>query len=217
MIIIFYLFIILEMFINKNKIEVWILFLYSLSTISFVIPILDKIHSSYVVIIPFIILIYIINTKLKKISNIPLYILYVLLVILVITNINSYNKSLKNNAGIYKYIPTNENQQRVIKDVNDYVTNISKDSDVYVLDISAALFNLNINKYNKYFDMFMNGNFGIKGEKEMYDIIDSDNKIFLINDNSTHWQLPTTMTNYIKENYNKCGSIDYLTVYCNRK
>jgi len=213
---IIYLTIILEMYINKIKSELWILFIYSLASISFVIPILDKIHTAYSIIIPFIFLIYIIDNKLKdiNINSMYTYILYPIFIIMIITNINSYSLSTKNSNGIYKYIPTNNNQQRVIKNVNHYVDNMSKDYDVYILDISAALFNLNIGKYNKYFDMFMNGNFGINGEKEIYSIIDSDNKIFMINDVSNHWQKPIKITNYVKEKYIICGKIEFLTVYC---
>lgn len=217
-IVLIYIFIIIEMLINKKKIELWILFLYSLASISFVIPILDKIHASFTIVIPFIFLSYIINDKLKKINinNSYIFIFFPIFIVLIITNVNSYITSTKNSTGIYKHIPTNENQQKVIKDVNNYVIDMSKEYTVYILDISATLFNLNINKYNKYFDMFMNGNFGIKGEKEIYKIIDSENQLLIINDISTHWQAPTKIINYVRKNYDVCDSIDYLTVYCKK-
>ena len=217
-IIIIYLLITIEMFVNKKQKELWILFIYSLTSLTFIIPILDKIHTAYAIIIPFIIIICIVDDKLKdikiNINNLYTCVFVPLFIVLIIININSYLIVTKNNTGIYKHIPTNDNQQKVIKNVNNYVVNMSKEYDVYILDISATLFNLNINKYNKYFDMFMNGNFGINGEKEIYSIIDSDNKIFMINDISNHWQSPSNIINYVKEKYHICGAIDYLTIYC---
>ena len=64
--------------------------------------------------------------------------------------------------------------------------------------------------------MFMNGNFGLKGEKEIYNIIDSDNKIFLIDDTHRHWQEPTKIINYIKDKYQICSSVEHFTVYCKK-
>ncbi len=217
-IIIIYLLITTEMYINKKEKKIWILFIYSLTSLTFIIPILDKVHTAYAIIIPFIIIICIVDEKLKEIKlnikNIYAYLFIPIFIVLIIINASSYTKVTKNNSGIYKYIPTNDNQQKIIKNVNNYVTNMSSDYDVYILDISATLFNLNINKYNKYFDMFMNGNFGINGEKEIYSIIDSDSKIFMINDISNHWQSPSNIINYVKEKYHICGAIDYLLVYC---
>ena len=215
---IIYLFIIPEMYLNKSKITSWILFLYSLASISFVIPILDKVHAAYAIIIPLIFLTFIINNKIKKlkINDLYAYLLFPILIILISTNISKYTTAIKTNDGIYKYIPTNSREQEIIKEINDYEISKSKDYDIYILDISASLFHLNINTYHKYFDMFMNGNFGINGEKEIYDIIDSDNKIFMINNMSNHWQTPKNIVNYVKEKYQICGAIDYLTIYCQK-
>jgi len=215
-IIIIYLTISLETYINKRKLELWILFLYSLASLSFIIPILDKVHAAFSLIIPFILLIYVIDNKLKNIniSNLYTYIIFPIFIFIIVTNINSYISSTKISNGIYKYIPTSITQQNVINSMSNYIITTSKDYDVYILDISASLFDLNINKYNKYFDMFMNGNFGINGEKEIYSIIDSNNKVFLINDASNHWQSPSNIISYVKEKYHICGSINYLTVYC---
>ena len=217
-IIIVYIPIIIEMYIKKKKETYWILFIYSLTSLSFIIPILDKVHAAYTVIIPFIFIITIINSKLDE-TKISLdskytYLLVPVFVTFLIINIYTYYSTLKNTTGIYKYIPTTTSQQKVIEDVDNYIIDKSKDNEVYILDISAALFNLNIGKYHKYFDMFMNGNFGINGTKEIYSIIDSENKIFMINDFENHWQSPTDIVDYIKESYHICGAIDYLTVYC---
>ena len=216
-IIFIYLAISLEMYLNKKNHALWILFAYSLATISFVIPILDKIHAAFTVIIPLIFLIYIIDNKIKNIniSSMYSYILLIPLVVYIIINVNSYITVPKNNLSIYKYIPTSSSEKHTINSIDNYIISKSNDYNVYILDISASIFNLSINKYNKYFDMFMNGNFGINGEKEMLKIIDSNNNIFMIDDMSNHWQSPTKIINYVKEKYQICGTVEYLTVYCN--
>ena len=72
-----------------------------------------------------------------------------------------------------------------------------------------------MNKYNKYFDLFMNGNLGINGKKKMYKIINKKNQIILINRDLNNWQCPNEIINYVLEKYNICGSIEQFDIYCN--
>ena len=91
----------------------------------------------------------------------------------------------------------------------------SKEHNVYIADFTSPLYNLNINRYTKYFDLFMNGNFGVSGEKEIYNIIDEKNQIILIDRRESNWQCPKRIINYVKNNYNKCGMINQFDIYCN--
>ena len=216
--IIIYIPMIIKMYLSKKDIKLWILFIYSVVSISFIIPIVDKFHTAYAIIIPLIFPIIIIDNSLKKIkfeiNNKYIHLLVPFIIIICIININSYCKTIKYSDGIYKHLPTTIYQQKVIENVNNYVNSVSSTQNVYILDISATLFNLNINVYHKYFDMFMNGNFGVNGEKEIYEIIDNGNNVFMINNVNSNWQEPTKIINYIKDNYYICGAVDFLTAYC---
>ena len=215
--IIIYILMIIGMYLNKNKLELWIILLYCIASLSFIIPIFDNVHSSFCVALSFIFLTYIINNKINKINDSYTYILLPILLILLIYNIGSYITSPKIETGIYKYIKTRKEHQMIINNVDNFILSMPKDYDIYILDPSASVFHLPLGIYHKYFDLFMKGNLGIKGQKEILNIINEDNKIFLINEINENWQSPTKIVDYVKEKYSSCGNIDFLTVYCHKK
>ena len=74
-----------------------------------------------------------------------------------------------------------------------------------------------LDRYNKDFDMFLKGNLGSKGEQGQIDKIKNMNvhaKILIKNENyARNWQNPNEVTNYIKNNLNKIGQIEYFDIY----
>ena len=68
---------------------------------------------------------------------------------------NRYNK-LQN----FKYIKAESNE---IQKIDQFIIECEKnDKTVYILDATAAIFMIPIDKYNKDYDMFLKGNLGRK-------------------------------------------------------
>ena len=200
----------------KNK-ELNIIFWYSIASLFVIVPIVDFTHSVYALIVPIIFFTYILNINLSKNfhGNICLLITIIVVSIFTFSNIYSYSTALKIKSGVYKSIPSNIKHIKNIDNVSKYVLSESKNHNVYILDFSSSLYNININRYTKYFDLFMNGNFGIRGKEEIYDLINKENQIILINSHVRNWQRPDDIVNYVIENYGMCGSIEQFDIYCN--
>ena len=115
--------------------------------------------------------------------------------------------------GIYKDIMIDINLKNDILVVDDYI--LKNNKQVYILDFTSTLYDLNINRYYKYFDLFMNGNFGINGIDNMKKIIDNKEQVILIRNNSYNYQIPIDIVDYVKNNYKYCGNISLFDIYCN--
>lgn len=132
--------------------------------------------------------------------------------------ISKYIKNSKqyDNLEHYKYIQMSEEQLSMIQHVQSYII-LNEKNKVYILDSDAALFMIPLNKYNKDFDMFLIGNLGSKGEDgqiEKIKELEKNTKILIKNDSrSRNWQNPNKVTEYIKENLNKIGEIEYFDIY----
>ena len=91
----------------------------------------------------------------------------------------------------------------------------SKD-DVKILDASAALYMIPIDKYNKNYDLLLKGNLGKDGEEKIITEIESSKDVkYLILQDKYHknWQTPLQVINYVKENKNKTGTIGDFDIY----
>lgn len=207
-----YIFITIFLLLNRKDRFIWIIYLYSLASLSFIIPIADGVHLTFALFLPFTILLLVNTSIIKDISSRFIYLLLPVFIVLIVIKINEYNNSLKMNTDVYKNIPVTIEVKNMIEEVNNYV--ISNDKEVHILDHTSSIFNININRYDKYFDLFMNGNLGIKGEKEVYRIIDNEDNVFLISGENINWQLPLDIVNYVKEKYHYCGMIDRFSIYC---
>lgn len=85
---------------------------------------------------------------------------------------------------------------------------------VYILDATAAIFMIPIDRYNKDFDMLLKGNLGAKNELDKY-LENNENVIVLINSNEEYlnWQHPKELTDRIIESWEQIGSIIRFYVY----
>ena len=91
----------------------------------------------------------------------------------------------------------------------------SKD-DVKILDASAALYMIPIDKYNKNYDLLLKGNLGKDGEEKIIAEIESskDVKYSILQDKyHKNWQTPLQVINNVKENKNKTGTIGDFDIY----
>lgn len=133
--------------------------------------------------------------------------------IIFISQCSQYNK-LPN----FKYIPVSEGLEQRILQVGEYIKN--SEDEVYILDASAALYMVPLNRYNKNYDMFMKGNFGVKGSQGIIDSLKTreDATVLILNDERLmNWQTPKEVIRYIKDNYVKMGGIESFDAYKMKK
>lgn len=114
----------------------------------------------------------------------------------------------------FKYIPaSSEGIQKIgkyILEQND------KGKEVYILDATASLYMIPIDKYNKDYDMFLKGNIGAKGEEgQIEELENKTNTIVLIMNEKyrRNWQNPEKVREYIVTNWGKTGEILNFDIY----
>ena len=168
---------------NKNLINLLTILVYSLSIIIVMYPISDEIHFLIGGLIAIIGLIYvtfllckIIYDKIKINKKFKIYKLLTSLICVIVfgsilktmlSNIYDYMKIEKNvEISHYKNIEVSENLVERIKNMDNYILQKEQEGQkVYILDSDAAIYMIPINKYNKDYDMFLNGNIGKDGEQ----------------------------------------------------
>ena len=201
---------------------------YSLPIFAIAYPISDNIHFLIGAIPTFILLIYFINLIANKYIKVSgkyvlefIEIISLVWVILCTTYVEFKNSEtlgiLSKYKGInhFKNIYVSENLNDSIKEIDNYIN--SSDKKVYILDSSAAIYMIPIDKYNKNYDMFNKGNFGSGGEETQIDKIkNEDAKYLILNDNYTrNWQNPEEVRAYIKENLKYIETVGIYDVYEN--
>lgn len=213
---------------GKDK-QLYYIFIYGLAIFIIAFPISDKIHF-IIGATPFIIILFfelarfiekiVIKNreKFNKIFYRVIFIINIILAIVVtifgIRNYSNYVKSNHSELNNYKYIPINKDSEEAIKLVDNYI--ITNNKDIKILDSSAALYMIPINKYNKDYDMFNKGNFGENGENRLIEDIDkSKNRQYLLLKDKyrLNWQTPTNIIKYVKENKNRIGEISIFDIY----
>ena len=142
--------------------------------------------------------------------------IYVSLLAYVIINSGTYlvNKQSYSDLAHYQYIIVDEKLEENIEKVDTFILT-SKD-DVKILDASAALYMIPIDKYNKNYDLLLKGNLGKDGEEKIIAEIESSKDVkYLILQDKYHknWQTPLQVINYVKENKNKTGTIGDFDIY----
>ncbi len=167
---------------------------------------------TFSLILSFMLVSIIISNMIKNISSVFIYLCIPLFIFTIISKTDMYLKSIKMDSKIYKHIPVNIELKDRIEKVSKYIE--TSDKTIYILDFTAAIYNLNINRYNKYFDLFMNGNFGINGEKEIFNIIDNEEQVFMISNFTNNNQTPTDIINYVKGRYHFCGNYETFDLFC---
>ena len=157
--------------------ELTIIYWYAIAGLFVVVPILDIIHSTLALVILLVFMTYILDKKIGNLFDSYGLLLTIVIMIMIsgVNNVYSFFNSYRIQSGIYKNIPDTLQLSGNIENVSQFILRESKERDVYIADFTSPLYNLNINRYTKYFDLFMNGNFGVSGEKELYNIIDKKN------------------------------------------
>ena len=146
-------------------------------------------------------------------------IILISILIIEINNIYLFFKNINNDRDLtnFKHI---ESAKEQIDEVDNYILNKENEGyNVYILDFTAAMYMIPLNKYNKDYDMFMKGNFGVNGEERLISDLENkiDNTIVLIMQNKyeTNWQTPVNIVNYIKNNWKFADQVSMFDVYMN--
>lgn len=214
---------------EKDKKEYFLL-VYGLAIFVIAFPISDNIHFLIGSIPSIILILYevynilqILYTKILKNKKILLCIIVFInaFVILIATsycirNFANYIKERESFSTLqhYSYIPINKSLENQIKQIDNYIE--STNEDVIILDASAAVYMVPIDRYHKDYDMLNKGNLGKDGENRLIEeISQNENRQYLIlkDGYNKNWQTPLEIINYVQNNKNKIGEIGVFDIY----
>lgn len=216
----------------KKKVDknLFILIVYTLPIFILVYPIADEFHF-VIAVIPIIILfvyelVKIFRRFIKK-TFIEKYIMEFLEIITVLGTISlalffvvKYDETL-GNLSKYKLvnhfyqINISESVYKSITSVDKYISSSQKK--VYILDSTAAIYMIPLDRYNKDYDLFLLGNLGSGAEEKQIDNIKNEDAKYLIlkDEYNRNWQTPERVRSYIKDNMKYIESVDIFDVYEN--
>lgn len=206
------------------------LFVYSVGCFIVAFPISDIIHFLIGSMPAIISLIYIVYLKLKELikeekkiiiikNYIKAFSIIITIFILIVASILIMNYILNldkcSKVKHYKYIPSVLDEQ--IKKMDFYIRDKNlQGKKVYILDASACLYMIPMDKYNKNYDMFLKGNLGVKGENGQIENLEKEKNIIVLMLNEQYprnWQNPEKVREHIIQNWNKKGEIDIFDIY----
>ena len=211
-----------------------ILLIYSIGMFTGMFPIANSGHFIIYAFIGIITTLYIINNILKSIvkSNkdriaINSFVNFFLVTFIVFYVINTgikLNSLYKNNnicinkLNHYLGILINENTIKDIEILDNYIKHNEYElgKKTYILDSSAVVYMIPIDKYNKDYDMLNRGNLGKDGEQRIIQeiAIQENTQYLILNDKyKKNWQTPLDIINYVKTNKAKVGEIGIFDIY----
>lgn len=215
----------LSLYIIRKKKILLILLVYTIASMIVIYPIADNIHFLIGTFPGFIVLSYFIDKYIDKILSIQnikeflssfLKIATLLISVVCLTySINIYVKSNKNyELKHFNFTVMSKNYIKSIKDIGEYIN--SSQEKVYILDATASVYMIPIDRYNKDYDMFLKGNLGKDGEEgQIEKLKNEENAKFLIMNSKykRNWQNPEKVRNYIINNKEKTGEIGNFEIY----
>lgn len=217
--------------------KVLILFAYCLSTLIIVYPISDEIHFLIASTITLMVGMYFIKNVLEYVYNYvennlkekkklifkiaveaTEEVVILAIGIFTIGNlfINLHDVKIENYKKIqnFKYIPVSSSLRENIEIIDKYIS--KSDKKVYVLDASAAIYMIPLDRYNKNYDMFLAGNIGGQGADGMIEELKKQNNIELLilkSRNAMNWQTPMKVIDFVEQNYSQTGEIAQYNIY----
>lgn len=214
--------------IKKENKTCILLNIYSLAIFAMIFPISDNTHFLIGIVPTIILCIYSISLIIKKYIKFSgkyvlefieiLSMVWVIVFTLYVEYTNSETLgalSKYKSINHFKHIYVSEGINNWILEIDQYI--ISSDKNVYILDSSAALFMIPIDKYNKNYDMFNIGNLGSGGEESQINRIKNEDAKYLIlkDEYGRNWQNPENVRSYITDNLLKTGEIGIYDIYEN--
>ena len=210
---------------EKEK-NIYYLLVYGLGTFIITFPISNCIHFligslPWIIVLLYYmyVLLYKIYSKTNKKRKIFFFLLYFMIFIITFYTLNNYYKYIKSKGDFselkhFKYIIIDNKLENQIEKVSNYIKN--NDQKTLILDSSAAIYMIPIDRYNKDYDMFNKGNFGIDGENRLRNSIKSTRNIkyLILKDKfSKNWQTPSSIIDNVKENKENIGEIEVFDIY----
>lgn len=229
-IIVTYIVSICKKIVTKEQSILFILFAYSVASLIIIYPISDGIHfliGSMPSIILMLFIAWIVLNKLIKNKKVRYGIKYFFkafsfILIFVILAYESFAllKYIKNcnqykEIEHFKYIPGSyENIQKIDEFI---LEQNEQNKNIYILDATAAVYMIPINKYNKDYDLFLKGNLGAQGEDGQIEKLKNENEktvVLIMKENhKRNWQNPEKVREYIINNWTKIGEIENFDIY----
>lgn len=215
----------LSLSVIKKKKILLILSVYTIASMVVIYPIADNIHFLIGIFSGFIILAYfadicidkiLSNENIKEFLGSFLKIATVLIsIVCLIYGVNIYVKSNKNyELKHFKFTIMSENYIKSIKNIGEYINSSQKK--VYILDATASVYMIPIDRYNKDYDMFLKGNLGKDGEEGQIEKLKNEENAIILIMNSKYkrnWQNPEKVRSYIINNKEKTGDIGNFEIY----
>ena len=217
---------------KKEDGKLFLLTVYSLGMFSIVIPIADIRHFSIGIMPCYILLAYAVmailrNIKLNGKINFKHELEFISIVTLASILVCVFCLEFENNERLgeiskydyqkhFRYVYISPELNKEINLINEYAS--VKERTLYILDVSAAVYMIPVDRYNKNYDMFRIGSLGSGGEDAIIEKIKSEDSLYLIkNDESKiNWQNPSKIRAYIKENMELVDSKGSFDVYRNK-
>ncbi len=213
----FYLYVVYRIITRKNRKEV-IFLLYSLSSLIVIYPIFDMTHLVFGIIPTLVFLvIYLNNFKLRNINKKSNYLILVLSFCLLL--FSGYKVSIyldnykKNDYSIYENLVIDQGLLLQLNMISNYINSNDK---VIILNSDAVFYMIANDRYNKNYDLFMKGNFGYQGEKDIYHDLKITNYLILIDENNHNYQKDNQIIQYVKDNYEVKGYLNNYVIYQNK-
>ena len=213
---------------EKDKI-IYIFLVYGLAIFVVSFPISNKIHFLIGATPTIIVLLYLIYNLVSKvyrkviknqyIEELILNFLtaFIMLFSICLISINLYyylgGEIITSKLNNFINIPISQELEEEIKNVSQY---IEKEKKVKILDASAAIYMIPIDRYHKNYDMLLKGNLGKNGEQKIIQEISEkkDVKYLILKDEfSKNWQIPLKIIDYVKNNKTKIGEIGLFDIY----
>lgn len=214
---------------EKNK-EKYILLVYGLAIFVVAFPISNKIHfligaTPTIILILYNLynLLYRLYNKLNKSKKTIIaisYSIYAFIILFTVyysgKNLYQYinNRDRFSKLNSYNYISINKNLENQIINIGNYI--LTSKENVKILDATAAIYMIPIERYNKDYDLFLKGNLGGDGEEKIIKDIENsiDTKYFVLKDQyQKNWQTPLNIIDFVKENKTKVGEIEIFDIY----
>ena len=214
---------------ERNK-EKYILLVYGLAIFVVAFPISNKIHfligsTPTIILILYSLynLLYRLYNKLNKLKKsiiIISYLMYAFIILFTVCysgrNLYKYlnNRDKFSKLSSYNYISINKNLENQIINIGNYI--LTSKENVKILDATAAIYMIPIDKYNKDYDMLLKGNLGENGEEILIKDIEQskDTKYLVLKDEySKNWQTPLNIIKYVTNNKTKTGEIEIFNIY----
>ncbi len=212
-------------YIKTSMKEFLILFTYSIAQMVVVYPISDEAHFVLAITPTAISIGYLLNS-LVDIIKVPKKeevfantflggLLFLTAIVYFAFGINNYRlQNINYELQHFKYLPMEEKQIDEVKKMDEFIK--AQEKPVYILDASAAIYMIPIDRYNKDYDMFNKGNLGSQGEDGQIEKLKNlENKIILIKNQkyNRNWQNPEKVREYIIDNMNKTGEVGVFDIY----